>query len=99
MSGKTSCIDCHGPAHPPAAAGKIERERRDERSTGGGARVSSDCRWARRFSGVLLCLPLCDRKRPGRFVIFMFLSQPLLGAAFLLFAWQVFRDLRNKELL
>jgi hypothetical protein len=51
------------------------------------------------FLGVLLCLPLVIKETPWTFVICMFLSQPLLGAAFLLFAWQVFRDLRNKELL
>ena len=49
--------------------------------------------------GVLLCLPLVIQETPWTFVIFMFLSQPLLAAAFLLFAWQVFRDLRNKQLL
>ena len=49
--------------------------------------------------GVLLCLPLVIKETPYTFVIFMFLGQPVLAAAFLLFAWQVFRDLRNKQLL
>ena len=49
--------------------------------------------------GVLLCLPLVIKETPYTFVIFMFLSQPLLAGAFLLFAWQVFRDLRSKQLL
>jgi hypothetical protein len=49
--------------------------------------------------GVLLCLPLVIQETPWTFVIFMFLSQPLLAVAFLLFAWQVLRDLRNKQLL
>ena len=49
--------------------------------------------------GVLLCLPLVIQETPYTFVIFMFLAQPMLAAAFLLFAWQVFRDLRNKQLL
>ena len=49
--------------------------------------------------GVLLCLPLVIQETPWTFVIFMFLSQPLLAAAFLLFAWQVFRDLRSKQIL
>ena len=49
--------------------------------------------------GVLLCLPLVIHETPWTFVIFMFLAQPVLAAAFLFFAWQVFRDLRAKQLL
>lgn len=49
--------------------------------------------------GVLLCLPLVIHETPWTFVIFMFLGQPVLALAFLLFAWQVFRDLRTKQLL
>jgi hypothetical protein len=49
--------------------------------------------------GVLLCLPLVIKETPWTFVIFMFLGQPILALAFLLFAWQVFRDLRTKQLL
>ena len=49
--------------------------------------------------GVLLCLPLVIHETPWTFVIFMFLGQPVLALAFLLFVWQVFRDLRSRELL
>ena len=49
--------------------------------------------------GVLLCLPLLVRETPYTFVIFMFLGQPLLAIAFLLFVAKVIGDLRSRELL
>ncbi len=49
--------------------------------------------------GVLACLPLVLKETPYTFVIFMFLGQPLLALAFLLFAWQVFTDLKSKQVL
>ena len=49
--------------------------------------------------GILLCLPLLVRETPYTFVAFMFLGQPLLAAAFVLFAWKVLRDLRRQKLL
>ena len=49
--------------------------------------------------GVLACLPLALRENPYTFVVFMFLGQPLLAVGFALFAVQVFRDLRSKQLL
>jgi len=49
--------------------------------------------------GILFCLALLVRETPYTLTAFMFLGQPLLAIAFLLFAWKVFRDLRRKELL
>ena len=49
--------------------------------------------------GVLVCLPLLIKETPYTFVAFMFLGQPLLAIAFVLFAWKVFQDLRGKELI
>ncbi len=49
--------------------------------------------------GILFCLPLVIQETPYTFVIFMFLSQPLLAISFVLFTWKVFRDLKSKQLL
>lgn len=49
--------------------------------------------------GVLACLPLVLKETPYTFVLFMFLGQPLLAFAFIFFAWQVFSDLRRKQVL
>ena len=49
--------------------------------------------------GILTCLPLLIRETPYTFVLFMFVAQPLLAAAFLLFTVKVFRDLRSGHLL
>ncbi len=49
--------------------------------------------------GLLVCLALLIRETPYTLTAFMFLGQPLLAVAFVLFAWKVFRDLRTKELL
>ncbi len=51
------------------------------------------------FLGILICLALLVRETPYTLTAFMFLGQPLLGIAFLLFALNVFRDLRRKKLL
>ena len=49
--------------------------------------------------GALLALLLFIHAGPYTLVAFMFLAQPLLGLAVLLFAAQVFRDLRRERLL
>ena len=49
--------------------------------------------------GTLVCLPLLIKETPYTFVAFMFLGQPLLLIAFVLFAWKVFQDLRRKQLI
>ena len=49
--------------------------------------------------GVLFCLLLDIKETPYTFVGFMFFGQPLLLVSFVLFAIQVFRDLRSKEVL
>ena len=46
--------------------------------------------------GLLVCLALLVRETPYTLTAFMFLGQPLLAIAFVLFAWKVFRDLRMK---
>jgi hypothetical protein len=46
--------------------------------------------------GTLACLALLVRETPYTFSIFMFLGQPCLLGAFLLFAWQVAKDLRGR---
>ncbi len=51
------------------------------------------------IAGVATCLPLLIRETPYTFVLFMFVAQPLLAAAFLLFTVKVFRDLRSRYLL
>jgi cation transporter-like permease len=49
--------------------------------------------------GALLSLALFLHAGPYTLVAFMFLAQPLLGLAVVLFAIQVFRDLRRERLL
>jgi hypothetical protein len=49
--------------------------------------------------GVLACLPVLVHESAYTLVLFMFVAQPLLAAAFLFFVWKVFRDLRRKELI
>lgn len=49
--------------------------------------------------GIATCFPLLIEETPYTFVIFMFVAQPLLGAAFLLFTIKVFQDLRRGHLL
>jgi hypothetical protein len=49
--------------------------------------------------GLLVCLALLVRETPYTLAAFMFLGQPLLAVAFLLFTIKVFRDLRAKKLL
>jgi hypothetical protein len=49
--------------------------------------------------GIATCIPLLIAETPYTFVLFMFLAQPLLAAAFLLFTVKVFRDLRSGHLL
>lgn len=48
--------------------------------------------------GIAGCLPLLLRETPYTFVLFMFVAQPLLAAAFLLFTVKVFHDLRSGHL-
>jgi hypothetical protein len=50
-------------------------------------------------TGIAMCIPLLIEETPYTFVLFMFLAQPLLAAAFLLFTVKVFRDLRSGHLL
>ena len=49
--------------------------------------------------GVIFCLPLLIKETPYTFVVFMFLGQPLLGIGFILFAINVFRDLKKTQAL
>jgi hypothetical protein len=49
--------------------------------------------------GIMTCLPLLIRETPYTFVLFMFVAQPLLAVAFLLFTIKVFGDLRSGHLL
>lgn len=49
--------------------------------------------------GALVSLALFVRAGPYTLVTFMFVAQPLLGLAMVLFAAQVFRDLRRGKLL
>jgi len=49
--------------------------------------------------GVIFCLPLLIKETPYTFVVFMFLGQPLLGIGFILFAINVFRDLKRTQAL
>ena len=49
--------------------------------------------------GVFFCFPLLIKETPYTFVVFMFLGQPLLGLGFLLFAINVFRDLKKTQAL
>jgi hypothetical protein len=49
--------------------------------------------------GTAACLPLLIRETPYTFVLFMFVAQPLLVVAFLLFTVKVFQDLRRGQLL
>jgi hypothetical protein len=49
--------------------------------------------------GIATCFPLLIEETPYTFVLFMFVAQPLLAAAFLLFTVKVFRDLRSGHLL
>lgn len=50
-------------------------------------------------AGVLISLALLIWQTPYTLTAFMFLGQPLLAVAFVLFVWLVFRDLRRRELL
>ncbi len=63
--------------------------------------LSSLLRWAlaSAIAGLLICLALLVRETPYTLTAFMFLGQPLLAVAFLLFAVKVFSDLRAKRLL
>jgi hypothetical protein len=49
--------------------------------------------------GIVFCLPLLIKETPYTFVVFMFVGQPLLGIGFLLFAINVFRDLKKAQAL
>lgn len=49
--------------------------------------------------GIGLTLPLLIQETPYTFTAFMFLGQPLLLLAFVLFAIKVFRDLHSRGLL
>jgi hypothetical protein len=49
--------------------------------------------------GALVSFPLFLHAGPYTLVVFMFLAQPLLGLAVVLFAAQVFKDLRRGRLL
>lgn len=49
--------------------------------------------------GVIGCLPVLVRESAYTLVLFMFVAQPLLAAGFVFFVWEVFRDLRRKELI
>lgn len=51
------------------------------------------------LAGIVACLPLLIRETPYTFVLFMFVAQPLLAIAFLLFTIKVFRDLRRGQLI
>ncbi len=48
--------------------------------------------------GIGTCMPLLIRETPYTFVLFMFIAQPLLAVAFLLFTVKVFQDLRRGRL-
>ena len=50
-------------------------------------------------AGIGFCLVLLIQETPYTLTGFMVLGQPLLGIAFFLYAWKVFRDLKRKELL
>jgi len=50
------------------------------------------------FAGTLVCLALLVQETPYTLVAFMFLGQPLLATAFLLFGWEVVRELRHRGL-
>lgn len=50
------------------------------------------------IAGVAGSLPLLLKETPYTFVLFMFVAQPLLAAAFLLLVIKVFRDLRSRYL-
>lgn len=65
------------------------------------ADVSTVLRLAIAFTagGVLFALGLLVRETPYTLAAFMFLGQPLFAAGFLLFAWQVIRDLRRTGVL
>lgn len=49
--------------------------------------------------GVIFCFPLLIKETAYTFVVFMFLGQPLLGIGFVLFAINVFRDLKKTQAL
>ncbi len=49
-------------------------------------------------AGLLVTLALLVRETPWTLTAFMFLGQPLLALGFVLFAWQVIRDLRRTGL-
>ena len=51
------------------------------------------------LAGLLACFPLLIEETPYTFVLFMFVAQPLLAVAFLLYAVKVFRDLRRGKLI
>jgi hypothetical protein len=50
-------------------------------------------------AGILVSLALLLRETPYTLVAFMFVGQPLLVVAFLLLAFEVFQDLRNRGVL
>jgi hypothetical protein len=49
--------------------------------------------------GILICLWLLIGETPYTLVAFMFLAQPLLLVALVVFGWNVVLDLRRKGLL
>ena len=49
--------------------------------------------------GILFCLFLLIRETPYTLTAFMFFGQPLLALGFVLYAWNVIRDLKRKDLL
>lgn len=51
------------------------------------------------LAGILACLALLIRQTPYTLTVFMFLGQPLLVVAVMLFGWRVLRDLRGRGLV
>jgi hypothetical protein len=49
--------------------------------------------------GTLGCLALLIEETPYTFTAFMFLGQPCLALAFVLFVWQIAQDLRTHGVL
>jgi hypothetical protein len=49
-------------------------------------------------AGVLITLALLIRETPWTLSAFMFIAQPLMVIAFLVFVWEVIRDLRRTGL-
>jgi hypothetical protein len=49
-------------------------------------------------AGVLIVLALLVRQTPWTLTAFMFVGQPLLAVAFVLFVWEVVQDVRRSGL-